>query len=117
MKSVTALLIYISLLLCWNFVTISSSFKVVKVDTTSVEVSRMHSIKTMASGSLLKCMQECKSLSPTKYPACSVVQYNDTSKSCDLSYVHKSSKPVIYDRTGTTKNVFPVPGSEISGTY
>ena len=99
-----------------------SDFEVAQVNSLSVEDSRIHSIKTITSGSLLKCMQECKSLGPSTYPSCSVVGYNDASKSCELSYVHKSSRPQEWDpkawnASAATKHVFPVHGSELPGAH
>ena len=101
----------------------SNAFKVTKIAGSPIEKSRVNDIKTISSDSLLKCIEECKSLdSVSVYPSCSAVQYDDTQKSCILSYVHRSSTPIGWNPTANgpnteTKTVFTVPGSELSSKY
>ena len=101
----------------------SKAFKVTKIEGSPIEKSRVNDIKTISSDSLLKCIEECKSLDAVSiYPSCSAVQYDDAQKSCILSYVHRSSTPIGWnpianDPNTETKTVFTVPGSELSSKY
>ena len=114
-------MIYIQILFQCILPLSTCSFTITKLEGSVVETSRIHTIKTVPSGSALKCIEECKSLDVSNYPSCSAVQYIDETNQCDLSYVHKSSKPIGYDPTSydsnsPTKKLFLLPGSELSGT-
>ena len=119
----TLINILILLLDTLSLVHFSNAFKVTKIEGSPIEKDRVNDIKTISSDSLLKCIEECKSLDDVSiYPSCSAVQYDDTQKSCILSYVHRSSTPIGWNPTANnpsteTKTVFMVPGSELSSKY
>ena len=96
-----------------------NAFKVTKIEGSPIEKSRIHDITTLSSDSLLKCIEECKSLDVSDFPSCSSVQYDNEGKSCILSYIHRSSTPIGSNPnpTAPTKSVLLVPGSELSSNY
>ena len=95
------------------------AFKVTKIEGSPIEESRIHDIKTLSSDSLLKCIEECKSLEVSDFPSCSSVRYDNEGKTCILSYIHRSSTPIGSnpDPTAPTKSILLVPGSELSSNH
>ena len=95
------------------------AFKVTKIEGSPTEETRIHDITTLSSDSLLKCIEECKSLDVSDFPSCSAVQYDNERKSCILSYIHRSSTPIGSnpDPNAPTKSVLLVPGSELSSNH
>ena len=66
------------------------AFKVTKIEGSPTEETRIHDITTLSSDSLLKCIEECKSLDVSYFPSCSAVQYYwMNAVSVDLNYNDK----------------------------
>ena len=118
-KLSTMSLIVTGLLVTLDLPQVLKAFKVTKIEGSPIEETRIHDIKTLFSDSLLKCIEECKSLDVSDLPSCSSVQYDGEGKICILSYIHRSSTPIGSnpDLNAATKSVLLVPGSELSSNH
>ena len=114
------------LISCYPISVQSNLFKIMKFERTNVEESRINDIKTIQIGKnglagFLKCTDECYSMNINNFPNCSSVQYDEDNKTCALSYVHKSSKPLRWNAPSngsvSTRKQILLSGSEISSIY
>ena len=116
----------ILLMSCYSISVQSSLFKVMKFEQTHVEESRINDIKSIqidknGLSGFLKCTDECYSMNIINFPNCSSIHYHEDNKTCALSYVHKSSKPLRWNAplngSVSTRKQMLLPGSEISSIY